>query len=394
MSSNVLQPLSPEVSKLGFGCMRLPLQADGKTIDAAKSIAMLKHAYENGVNYFDTAWGYLDGQSEPFMGKVLKNFPRDTFYLASKMPSWHVQNLAEAKNLFARQLERCQVEWFDYYLLHSLTSKEEFDRIYTNEKVLEFLQQQKSEGRIRRFGYSFHGSLPFMKHLLDSYPWDFVQIQLNYLDWDIQQASVLYELARARNLPVIIMEPVRGGALATLNDRAAAILRQADPSRSLASWAIQYAAALPGVLTVLSGMSTMEQVLDNLATVKNLQPVTDEDKAILQQVVEAYLEASPIPCTACGYCLPCPFEVDIPGNFQLYNKAAGKQLLTNKQETAQKEAEAETTTKREELQKIWEKLPEENFAGQCRSCNACVPKCPQQIAIPERMQQIAALFDD
>ncbi|MDD4099405.1 MAG: aldo/keto reductase [Lentisphaeria bacterium] len=381
---------SPAVSKLGFGCMRLPLAAGSKDIDAAAATAMLDYAYEHGVNYFDTAWGYLSGQSEPFVGAALKKYPRDSFHLASKMPGWLLKDLAGARKLFADQLERCQVGYFDYYLLHSLSSREEFERLYVKEKVLDYLYGEKQSGRIRQFGFSFHGPLSLMQQLLDEFSWDFVQIQLNYLDWDLQNAKVLYEMARAKGLPCIIMEPVRGGALATLNDKAAAILRQAAPQRSLASWAIRYAASLPGVLTVLSGMSTQEQLLDNLATMADFQPITESEKALLQQALEAYLQAAPIPCTACAYCLPCPFGVDIPGNFGLYNKAVGKRLLSDLDV-----ADAETAAqKRAELLKLWEALAPAALAEQCRSCGKCVPKCPQHIAIPQRLKEVADLLAD
>ena len=379
---------APPISKLGFGCMRLPLVAGSKDIDVEAATAMLDYAYAHGVNYFDTAWGYLSGQSEPFVGSVLKKFPRDSFYLASKMPGWLLPDLSGARKLFADQLERCQVGYFDYYLLHSLSTREEFDRLYVKEKVLAELHREKKSGRIRQFGFSFHGPLALMRYLLDEFSWDFVQIQLNYLDWDLQNARVLYEMAQARNLPCIIMEPVRGGALATLNDKAAAILRQAAPGRSLASWAIRYAASLPGALTVLSGMSTREQLLDNLATMADFQPITETERATLQQALAAYLQAPPILCTTCGYCLPCPFGVDIPGNFGLYNKAVGKRLLSDLEQ-----ADAETAAlKCSELLKLWETMPPAALAGQCRSCGKCVPKCPQHIAIPERLQELQNLL--
>lgn len=375
---------SEQVSLLGFGCMRLPVLPDNKGIDRKAAKEMLEYAYEQGVNYFDTAWGYLNGKSEAFVGSVLKKYPRESFYLASKMPGWLLKNLPEAEELFAAQLKRCQVESFDYYLLHSLTTREEFDRLYLKEKVLDYLHREKQAGRIRKLGFSFHGSIELMNYVLDNFPWDFVQIQLNYQDWDTMQARVLYELAIQHQLPCIIMEPVRGGALATLNDKAAAILKQAAPQNSLASWAIRFVASLPGVLTVLSGMSTMEQLEDNLKIASGFQPLTAQEREILQQALEAYLEVSPIPCTGCNYCMPCPFGVDIPGNFSAFNQGAGKRLLTD--QTQQKE-------KREEFRKLWGDLAPEALAGQCRSCGKCEPKCPQHIRIPERLKILQNLLD-
>lgn len=373
-----------QISLLGFGCMRLPLLPDNKGIDRKAARKMLEYAYEQGVNYFDTAWGYLNGKSEPFVGSVLKQYPRESFYLASKMPGWLLKDLPESEELFAAQLKRCQVEYFDYYLLHSLTTKEEFDRLYLNEKVLDYLQREKKGGRIRKLGFSFHGSIELMKYVLDNFPWDFVQIQLNYQDWDTMQARVLYELAVEHHLPCIIMEPVRGGALASLNDQAAEILKKAAPQNSLASWAIRFVASLPGVLTVLSGMSTMEQLQDNLKITSGFQTLTEKERVILQQALEAYLEVSPIPCTGCNYCMPCAFGVDIPGNFSAFNRGAGKRLMPEL---------GSPSDKREEFRKLWDEIPPEALAGKCRSCGKCLSKCPQHIAIPERLQELQTLLD-
>lgn len=373
-----------QISLLGFGCMRLPLQPDNKGIDRKAARKMLEYAYEQGVNYFDTAWGYLNGKSEAFVGSVLKKFPRESFYLASKMPGWLLKDLPESEELFAAQLKRCQVEYFDYYLLHSLTTKEEFDRLYLNEKVLDYLHREKKGGRIRKLGFSFHGSIELMKYVLDNFPWDFVQIQLNYQDWDTMQARVLYELAVEHHLPCIVMEPVRGGALASLNDQAAEILKKAAPQNSLASWAIRFVASLPSVLTVLSGMSTMEQLQDNLKITSGFHPLTEKERVILQQALEAYLEVSPIPCTGCNYCMPCPFGVDIPGNFSAFNRGAGKRLMPEL---------GSPSDKREEFKKLWDEIPAEGLADQCRSCGQCLPKCPQHIAIPERLGELQTLLD-
>ncbi len=388
MTKKCLTALEPPISKLGFGCMRLPMLPDGKGIDTVAATKMLDYAYAHGVNYFDTARNYLGGESEPFVGSVLKKYPRDSFYLTTKMPAWLVQNLSEAKKLFEHQLELCQVDYFDVYLLHSLGNRDTFERIYLKEKVLEELQREKRAGRIRYLGFSFHGSLDFLRYLLDDFSWDLVQLQLNYMDWDIQNARVQYEMVRAKGLPCAVMEPIRGGALATLNDQAAAILRQAAPDRSLASWALRYVGSLPGILTVLSGMSTQEQVLDNLATMTDFQPITEAERAILQQALAAYLQASPIPCTTCAYCMPCPFGVDIPGNFALYNQGMGKRLLSD-MEQADAAAAAQ---KRAEWAKLWEAMPEKAEAGKCRSCGKCVPKCPQHIAIPERLKELQAVL--
>ncbi|MFA6929776.1 MAG: aldo/keto reductase, partial [Lentisphaeria bacterium] len=279
--------------------------------------------------------------------------------------------------------------YFDFYLLHSLTTQEEFERLYVKEKVLDYLQQEKKAGRIRKLGFSFHGTLELMKYVLNNFPWDFVQIQLNYQDWDTMNARALYDLAVEHQLPCIIMEPVRGGTLASLNETAADILHQAAPEKSLASWAIRYVASLPGVLTVLSGMTTMEQLQDNLKNTSGFQALTTEERNTLQQALEAYLQLRPIPCTACAYCMPCPFGVDIPGNFSAYNQCAGKRLLP---ELARKDAQT-LQQKQDEFLQLWNKIPVDALAAQCQSCGQCLPKCPQHIAIPERLKELQELLD-
>ena len=372
-------------SLLGFGCMRLPLLPDSQNIDVAAAKQLLDYAYRHGVNYFDTAWGYHEGKSEEFVGRVLQAYPRESFYLASKMPGWILQNMSDAKKLMTQQFRRCQVEYFDYYLLHSLTTQEEFERLYLKENVLAYLRQQKQAGRIVKLGFSFHGSLDFMKYLLAKYSWDFVQIQLNYQDWHTMQAAQLYELVVEKyKLPCIIMEPLRGGALAVLNEEAAAILRKAKPQNSLASWGMRFLAGLPGIMTILSGMNAMSQLQDNLKTLAEPQALDAQEQATLQKALRAYLKLSPIPCTACNYCMPCPFEVDIPGNFRAYNECAGKRLLDSIHEK----------DKREEFEKLWQTLEPENLAHECKACGVCRSKCPQQIDIPERMLELKEMLQN
>ncbi|MFA6725050.1 MAG: aldo/keto reductase [Lentisphaeria bacterium] len=370
-------------SLLGFGCMRFTLLPGSQAIDEEQACALLAYAYDHGVNYFDTAWGYHEGKSEQFVGRALQRYPRESYYLASKMPGWLLQDLAGAKELLAKQLQRCQVKYFDYYLLHSLTTQEEFERLYLKENVLDYLREQKQAGRIGKLGFSFHGSLDFMKYLLANQSWDFVQIQLNYQDWHTMQAAQLYELVVEKyKLPCIIMEPLRGGALANLNEEGAAILKEASPQSSLASWGMRFVAALPGVMCVLSGMNDIKQLQDNLKTFAEPRALNAREQETLQKALQAYLKLSPIPCSACNYCMPCPFNVDIPGNFRAYNKCAGKRLLE-----AMHEEE-----KKQEFLELWQQIAPENQPDKCSSCAVCLSKCPQHIDIPARMLELKELL--
>ncbi len=375
-----------KVSLLGFGCMRFPTTKNGK-INEPLAKKMIDYAYDHGVNYYDTAWLYHGGESETFTAKVLRKYPRDSYYLATKIPSWVIKKPEQAHELFEKQLEKCQVDYFDYYLVHSLTTKAEFNRVYEKMGVLKYLQEQKAKGHIRKLGFSFHGSMQFLKHLLKTYEWDFAQIQLNYLDWDINKAGEMYELLADAGIPCIVMEPVRGGMLAKLNPESLKMLQEAAPEKSAASWALRYVAELPNVLTVLSGMSTMEQVEDNVATLENFKPLTKRERELLAQTLDVYLKNRPIPCTACRYCMPCPFKVDIPGVFTAYNEIVGHEWLPDVN------GPRDETFKQKAMFFDWRmgSLPKNHQAHNCTACGACVKKCPQHIQIPQNMKMIAEL---
>lgn len=361
-------------SLLGFGCMRFPLKGeDPKEIDEEKAEKMLDYAYENGVNYFDTAWPYHGGASEPFVGKVLKKYPRASFHLATKMPGWEVESAADAERIFHEQLEKCQVDYFDYYLCHSLTKKS-FET-YKIPGVMEFLDKMKEEGRIRHLGFSFHDTPDVLEEIINYRDWDFVQLQINYLDWDFQDAKRQYEIAKENDLPVIVMEPVRGGTLAELSEEARAILEKKDPKASIASWAIRYVASLENVLVVLSGMSDMAQTEDNVRTLSDFRPLDAEEQKVLAEALEVFLEKRIIPCTECGYCIPCPEDVDIPRVINTYNQYA---ISKNKHIFVY----------------LYEKLEEERRAEHCISCGVCLDKCPQKIDIPARMEEIRDLYGE
>lgn len=377
-----------ELSLLGFGCMRLPrLYEDKQDIDYDLGQEMIDYAYSHGVKYYDTAYIYHEGMSENFIGHALKKYPRDSFYLADKMPSWLLNSLEDGHRIFADQLKKCQVDYFDFYLCHSIgKSVDEFVKRYEDTGVLDYLREEKAAGRIRHLGFSFHGTPDVLEQLADRHEWDFVQIQLNYLDWDMQNAKRQYDILEKRGIPCIVMEPVRGGSLCNLSEDAAKILSTERPGKSLASWAIRFAASLPNVITVLSGMSTIDHVKDNVATMTDFEPLTARDHEVLEQAVAAYLKKGTIPCTGCRYCMDCPAGVDIPRVFAVYNKCASANHLPisfGDKENYDRNAKL--------FLEEYHTIPEENRANHCVACGQCMQHCPQSIEIPDRMREIAEL---
>lgn len=356
------------ISLLGFGCMRLPKKgADGDEIDYEEAERLIDYAYSCGVNYFDTAYMYHSGQSERFIGQALKKYPRESFYLADKMPGWLIKEKADAEKIFQEQLERCGVEYFDFYLCHSLR-KEGF-QVYQKQGIYDFLRQKKAEGKIRRLGFSFHDTPEVLEYIVNQYQWDFAQLQLNYLDWEVQNARRQYEILEEHGIPCVVMEPVRGGALASLCEEADHILKTAEPEKSVASWAIRFAASLPNVMCVLSGMSNRQQTEDNIATMSKFQPLSVDEKETLHKALEAYKKNVTVPCTGCRYCMECPAGVDIPEMFRLFNRySIGKNKEAYKRE--------------------YEALDQGKQASACVACGQCMEHCPQKIQIPEELKKI------
>ncbi len=354
---------------LGFGNMRLPKLPDGK-IDYATGRKMYEVAFASGVNYFDTAYMYHDGESENFVGSVLADYPRDSFYLADKMPMMMVRSAADIPRIFEDQLKKCRVKYFDFYLLHNMgaTSWKKTQRL----KALEFLKKMKAEGKIRRLGFSFHDSPSVLKEIIPAYPWDFAQIQLNYLDWTAYRSKEQYELLTAAKIPVVVMEPLRGGQLARLNPQAVEILRACHPEDTPVKWAFRFVASLPNVLCILSGMSALPQIQENVQTFHNIQPLTDAEREVLQKALVAYRLSGEIACTNCRYCQPCPAGVAIPDNFAAYNsyRVHGRLGRFNMDYGA---------------------LDAGTRAEDCVRCNACLPKCPQHLPIPDLLAKIAAV---
>ena len=376
------------ISLLGFGCMRFPMLEDGRTIDRNLVRQLVEYAIAHGVNYFDTAYLYNDGESERCIGRILKDYPRHSFYLADKMAGRLVKSIADGDRMFREQLERCGVDYFDFYLCHAIGRTEvDFTEPYLRVGFFDYLLERKKEGVIRRLGFSFHGTPARLEFLLNQYDWDFVQLQLNYVDWEVQDARRLYRMLEERGIPCIVMEPVRGGSLSTLCPEAVELLRAARLERSAASWAIRYAASLPGVLTVLSGMNSFEQVRDNVAIMTGFTAMDAEEREALEQARTAYMQTGTIPCTGCRYCMDCPSGVDIPRLFALYNERAatlGLPVSTLGHYRFDRNARA--------FLEAYQALPEDIRAHNCVDCGQCREHCPQDIPVAEHLRNIEKLI--
>lgn len=367
-----------ELSALGLGTMRLPLIDNDKAkIDEAASAEMVRYAMEQGINYFDTAWGYHEGNSEIVMGKILKEYPRDSFYLATKFPGYDVANLDKVEEIFEKQLERCQVEYFDFYLFHNVCEKN-IDE-YLNEKygILEYLLKQKENGRIKHLGFSAHGDYDNMKRFIDAYGehLEFCQIQLNWLDWKLQDAKRKVDLLNEYNLPIWVMEPLRGGKLASLSEEHAKKLQEAREGEGVPAWAFRFLQTIPNVVMTLSGMSNMEQLADNINTYKEEKPLSKEEWNLLLEVSNDMTKEHVLPCTGCSYCTKnCPMGLDIPKLIELYNDycySNGGFVPTMVVET----------------------MPENKRPSACLGCRACEAVCPQGIKISEAMKDYAAKLE-
>ena len=356
------------LSRLGFGCMRLP-QTPEKTIDEQELQKMVDFAIANGVNYFDTAWPYHGGHSELAVGKALARYPRDTWYLADKYPGHQIASSYNPAEIFEQQLQKCGVDYFDFYLLHNVYEND-FD-VYTDPKwgILDYFIEQKRLGRIRHLGFSSHARPDTLEKFLD-YAGDaaeFCQIQLNYLDWTLQDAKAKYELLTARNIPVWVMEPLRGGRLASLPEEDTALLKAERPEESTASWAFRWLMNLPNVKMVLSGMSSFPQMQDNTATFSGGAPQTPEEAALLLQIADGLKNA--LPCTRCRYCCDgCPMQLDIPMLIHAYNDVKFSGSMTVPMQL--------------------DALPEDKRPSACIGCGACAAVCPQKIDIPDALAQL------
>lgn len=354
-------------SILGFGCMRLPINSD-ESINEVEAEKMIDHAIKGGVTYIDTAFPYHQGNSEPFVGKVLKKYPRKDFLLATKLPIWDVKSEEDVRNIIDLQLSRLQVEYFDFYLLHALDS----DRWETVKKfnIIPICMEYKKLGKIKNLGFSFHDEFPVFETIIHAHPWDFCQIQFNYLDAEIQAGIKGYALAESLDIPVIVMEPVKGGTLAVLPIEIEQLFTQFNPYKSVASWALRWVAQFPNVKVILSGMSTMEQVNDNLDTFNHYQALNEKEASIIHEVAHTIKAKMKNGCTNCEYCMPCPNGVDIPRNFRIWNDYA----MYNNVEASKR--------------RYFKHLDVAARADACIACGACEPLCPQNIHIIEDLLRV------
>ena len=358
-----------KLSRLGMGNMRLPVDEskEGRPIDYAKTKAIIDEAIRSGINYFDTAYVYHGGESEVVVGKALAEYPRDSFYVADK---FNYGANPDYKAQFEEQLQRLNMNYIDFYLLHAI-GDDSFEN-YTTCGCVEYFKQKKAEGAIRYLGFSFHGSPETLRKLLPVYNWDFVQIQLNYYDWVFGTAKEQYEILTEAGIPVMVMEPVHGGMLATLNEKTSAKLKAADPARSIASWGMRWVMGLENVQVVLSGMSAMDQMKDNVATFAEGKYLTDEERAFVEQIAVDYRTDVSVPCTACRYCTDdCPMGLEIPKLLATYNefKIGGPWALMALNE-----------------------LPEDKRPTACVGCGACTGHCPQTIEVPKYMAEMAEVM--
>lgn len=359
---------------LGFGMMRLPrLNPDKPDIDEALAQKMVDRAMEAGVNYFDTAYPYHDGQSEIFVGKALKKYPRNSYFIATKMWPQLLKTEADVDRMFQHQLQKLQTGYIDFYLIHALDK-----RLWPKAKslkVYEYLLNQKKAGRIRHLGFSFHDEPEVLEEIVRERSWDFAQIQLNYVDWELYRSREQYEILTKAGIPVVVMEPLRGSSLATLTPRCLEIFRKADPDVSAASWALRYVGSLPNVLVTLSGMTLPEHLEDNIRTFTDFQPLSRREREVIAEVTRAYHNTGAVPCTNCKYCMPCPVGVEIPRIFGLYNsyRTSGDY--------------------RRRFGRIYAEFDPDTMASACVNCGACAKKCPQHINIPVELKKIHAEYE-
>lgn len=391
-----------KVSLLGFGMMRLPT-VDGShansysggssaAIDEKEVFAQVDYAIKQGVNYFDTSPAYCRGESEGITGKALARHPRESFKIATKLSNFAASQypLEKCKEMFAKSLELLKVDYVDYYLLHAvgMGGFETFKKRYVDNNAIEFCLRERDAGRIKNLGFSFHGDKRAWEWLMDrhdKYQWDFAQIQMNYVDWRHayemnernQDGIWLYGECEKRNIPVVVMEPLLGGRLAKFNYSIASKVVPLDPSASLAQWALRFAGHFPKVLTVLSGMTYREHLEENCAVYSPLKPLTEKELQTLEEAAVAFLADKTIPCNVCNYCMPCPYGVDIPGIFTLYNEALSG-------------AEPDW---RKFLQDYRKNIPYLRQANHCIGCGVCQMHCPQTIAIPDQMRKIDELAE-
>ena len=387
-----------KISILGYGCMRWPTipnpKGDGEMIDQEAVNELVDYAIAHGVNYFDTAPVYVQGWSEKSTGIALKRHPRESIYIATKLSNFSNPTRENSMAMYHRSFEELQVDYIDYYLLHSLGGggMAGFRQRYVDNGMMDFLLEERKAGRIRKLGFSFHGSQDVFDELLalhEQYHWDFVQIQLNYVDWDGSNAKGLYESLEKYNIPGIIMEPLLGGRLSKVPDHIVGRLKQRSPESSVASWAFRFAGTPELILTVLSGMTYMEHLQDNIRTYSPLKPLTEEEKEFLYETGRLLKEYPTIPCNDCKYCMPCPYGIDIPAILLHYNKCVNEGNIPEDQQD-----ENYRKARRAFLVGYDRSVPKLRQANHCIGCNICSKHCPQRINIPRQLQRIDKFVEE
>lgn len=384
-----------KVSILGYGCMRWPMTKDENDKDIVDQEAvnrLVDHALEHGVNYFDTAPVYLQGQSERVTGNALKRHPRESYFIATKLSNMRGNfSFDEAISLYKRSFEELQTDYIDYYLLHSVANEDVFNRRFRDNGVIDFLLKEREAGRIRNLGFSFHGNKEGFDSLLalhEKYHWDFVQIQLNWLDWTHAgswntDAQYLQAELDKKGIRSVIMEPLLGGRLSKVPDHVAERLKERNPQGSVASWAFRFAGSHEGVLCVLSGMTYMEHLQDNIKTYSPLVPLNQEEFDFLEETAELMMKYPTVPCNDCKYCMPCPYGIDIPAILLHYNKCVNEGNVSQS-----KEAENYRKARRAYLVSYDRAVPQLRQANRCIGCNQCSVNCPQKINIPVELHKI------
>lgn len=366
-----------KISTLGLGCMRFPTVGEDKSVDLEKTAEIIDFAMRGGINYYDTAWGYHLGASEPIMGQMLAKYPRESFYLTSKFPGYDLSNMTKVEEIFESQLKRCRVDYFDFYLFHSVTEENIDEYLNPENNIYNYLIKQKKRGRIKHLGFSTHGTLKTIKRFLDALGenLEFCQLQVNWLDWTFQHAKEKVELVKSYGLPVFVMEPVRGGKLCNIPDTCVERLNAAAPERSLPEWAFRFIQGIDGVAVTLSGMSSIEQLGENIAVFSEKKPLTSAELDALNKSAEEMIASKRLPCTACSYCTSkCPMGLDIPYLMDLFNESTSTGLMAAaKQDLAC--------------------LPKEKHPSACIACKACEAVCPQSISISGMMRKFVTRLE-
>ena len=389
-----------KVSILGYGCMRWPKlpepAKDGNVIDQDAVNELVDYAIKHGVNLFDTSPIYVQGWSEKSTGIALKRHPREKFYISTKLSNLHNYSREASLEMYHNSFTNLQVDYIDYYLLHSVGGGDGMGLLrkrYFDNGILDFLLEERKKGKIRNLGFSYHGDVKVFDYMLslhDEIKWDFVLIQMNYLDWQHAKANnpsntnaeYLYGELAKRGIPVMIMEPLLGGRLAKVPDHIVARLKQREPEKSVASWAFRFCGTYENVLTVLSGMAYMEHLQDNIRTYSPLKPLTEEELQFLKETADLMIQYPTIPCTDCKYCMPCPYGIDIPGILWLYNKCLNEGYIVNEGSKEYRDA------RKAFLVGYDRSVPKLRQANHCIGCEKCIPLCPQRINIPQKLHLI------